>query len=579
MHRTLAVLAIAVFVPSGLRAGAAARVGLDKVVASLVRDLGADLYDVRERASATLRQLGEPAAAALEQAAGSDDPEIRVRAREILADVQSGIRPHWPAETVLLMRHIDRRRQHERYQVVQQIAASIGHEATPFLVQRLAVGDSNEVNYALRALQNMKDDRAWKQVLQLIQKPANDAQARALAWARGKSGQAIEAIERLAREQIQKGERDQAVEAGIQDILGKLKAGKGKGAAAAADTLAKAAPDDARVLYLKAEALVLLDRDREAIAVRKRALELQPDSEAPHFLAGDLLGTLGRRRLAAREWERILTIQPNDGVYDINAWLSLSSIYADSGLFEQAAQYLEKAQQRYAKLKAAKDDAVARGTIESLQAEVNRLRQQASRFPTPGDPVIQDPLPASELQPTLAVAVKDGETKQLQKALASAAAQIRLAVEPPGLRLFEATSAALRYDKANKQLLVLLGDTPACKPFPFEAKGKTFEVAVHAGDQTHVFQIDAATGEAAPAAKFEKDYVLTIKPGVQVGALTSVTLRINGRSQKWSKAIDTGVTLDRLPDHLVIAIEGTTASNVRLSARVQLVTPEPRLEP
>ena len=193
--------------------------------------------------------------------------------------------------------------------------------------------------------------------------------------------------------------------------------------------------------------------------------------------------------------------------------------------------------------------------------------------------MIQDPLPASELQPTLAVAVKDGETKQLQKALASAAAQIRLAVEPPGLRLFEATSAALRYDKANKQLLVLLGDTPACKPFPFEAKGKTFEVAVHAGDQTHVFQIDAATGEAAPAAKFEKDYVLTIKPGVQVGALTSVTLRINGRSQKWSKAIDTGVTLDRLPDHLVIAIEGTTASNVRLSARVQLVTPEPRLEP
>ena len=579
MVRILVILAAAASLPSTLVAAAVHRVPIDTVVASLVRDLGADPYDVRERATATLRKVGDPARAILEKAAESDDPEIRVRARELLGDVRSGIRPHWPAHTVLLMRHFDRQQEHERYQALQQIVAAIGHEAVPFLLQRMAEGNDNEAQWALRFLQQMKDDRAWREVLQLLPNPANDVQARALAWARGQSGQAIEAIEQLARDQIKKVERDPAVEKGIQDILASLQAGKAKEAVSAADALAKKAPNDARILYLKAEALVVLDQDKDAVALRTRALELNPETEAPHFLAAELLGRLGRRRLAAREWERIVAIMPNDGVYDINAWLSLSAIYAASGLFEQAAQYLDKAQQRYAKLKADDKDAVIGGTVESLQMEASRLRQQAARFPTPGAAAVVDPIPDGELAIEVSIQVKDAETKDLGKALARVATQIHVAVEPPALSLFEDTSAELRYDKGRKQLIVMLGDEPACEPFPYEAKDKEFQVAAHAGDRTRLFTVNAESGKAEPGESFDKDYTLKLKAGVKLGTFNDVALRINGKAYPWSKAAEDGLAFDRLPDRLDIIMEGTAPSGGRLTARFDRPAPEPDLKP
>ncbi|MFW6164091.1 MAG: hypothetical protein ACODAJ_15090, partial [Planctomycetota bacterium] len=461
MHRLAIVLAVAVSLPPAWGAGAAARVPVETIVASLVRDLGAQPYDVRERATATLRQIGEPARPALERAARSDDPEVRVRARDVLAELRSGVRPHWPASTVLLMRHFDRRRQHEKYQALQQIVGSLGHEAVPFLVQKMTDDDNNVANWAFRMVQQMNDPRAWKQVLDLIEKPASDTQARALAWARGQSGQATEAIERLAREQIEKAQPDPAVEKALQDIAAQLDASRTKEALAAAKRLAEKAPEDPRPRYLQADALVALDQDKEALALRKRALELNPESEEPHFLAAELLRRRGHRRLAAREWERILDIQPNDGICDIHAWLSLSLAYADSGLFEQAAQYLEKAQERYATLKADGRDAVVGGTIESLQMEVSRLRQLAARYNAPDDAAPTDPIPPSEIQAALRVEVADGTVEGLRQALDGVATQIRLSVEPLTIDLFQDTSATLRYDRGKQQLVLLLGGEPA----------------------------------------------------------------------------------------------------------------------
>ena len=571
---SLLFLTAALSLTSGL---GAATVPLDRIVASLVADLGADPYDARERATASLRKIGEPARAALEEAAKSDDPEIRVRARGLVADIRSGIRPHWSAETVLLLRHYDRTPAHSRYQPLQQLVGALGHEAVPFLIERIAKGDNNESNYALRFLQQIKDDRAWKQVLALVQNPDNDKLVNALAWARGKSGETIAAIEGLARKQIKQGDLKPEVEKAIQAVVAQLAAEKHQEAAAAAEKLAKAAPADARPLYLQAEALVALDKDREAVALRKRALALNPEKEAPHLLAGALLGDLGRRRLAAREWEKILTIPPNTGIYDINAYLSLSSIYAASGLFEQAAQYLAKTQDRFGKLKEADKNAVPGGTIESLQMEQTRLQQLTSRFPTPANAVIHEPIPDSELKAAVAIAVKDGEPDSLQKALTRCATQIRLDVQSPGLDLFDDTSAVLRYDKAKKQLLVLLGDKPACAPIAFEAKEKAFRVAVHLTDRTHILKLDADTGEAEPHAKFEQDYRLTLKPGAKLATFSDVELRLNGKGYKWDAATDKGLKLDRLPDRLDIHLSGTSPSGARLTARFRLPTPKPTL--
>lgn len=55
---------------------------------SLVRDLGADGYGIRKRASETLADEGEKAAPFLEEGLKSDDPEVRWRCRQILRELE-----------------------------------------------------------------------------------------------------------------------------------------------------------------------------------------------------------------------------------------------------------------------------------------------------------------------------------------------------------------------------------------------------------------------------------------------------------------------------------------------------------
>ena len=50
----------------------------------LVRNLGSDDIDVRDSATKSLRDIGEPARSALERAAGSDDAEVASRATDLL---------------------------------------------------------------------------------------------------------------------------------------------------------------------------------------------------------------------------------------------------------------------------------------------------------------------------------------------------------------------------------------------------------------------------------------------------------------------------------------------------------------
>ncbi len=59
-------------------------------IASLVKDLGAEKADVRDRATKELESIGEPARPALKEAAKSDDPEVAWRARTILDHIEGG---------------------------------------------------------------------------------------------------------------------------------------------------------------------------------------------------------------------------------------------------------------------------------------------------------------------------------------------------------------------------------------------------------------------------------------------------------------------------------------------------------
>jgi hypothetical protein len=65
-------------------------------IRDLVRQLGAEEYAAREKASEELRKIGRPAEEALRKAAESEDPEVRSRAKSLLEELSKPKAPEVP---------------------------------------------------------------------------------------------------------------------------------------------------------------------------------------------------------------------------------------------------------------------------------------------------------------------------------------------------------------------------------------------------------------------------------------------------------------------------------------------------
>lgn len=74
-----------------------------KAIAQAVRDLAADDFQVREKATEFLWRAGSAAVPALEKAAAGDDFEVKFRAQGILDKVRYGVTPETPAEVAKLL--------------------------------------------------------------------------------------------------------------------------------------------------------------------------------------------------------------------------------------------------------------------------------------------------------------------------------------------------------------------------------------------------------------------------------------------------------------------------------------------
>ncbi|MDD4892070.1 MAG: hypothetical protein PHU85_19280 [Phycisphaerae bacterium] len=131
-------------------------------VRALIADLGAQRPDVRENAQATLRRIGPKAIPALEEACRSDNPEVRVRARDVLADVRMGVQPDWPADVVLLMRHYAKLPENERVKAINRVAEAIQENSAPFLDVCIRQGRTEpEVATAQRQMARIRRDRLY----------------------------------------------------------------------------------------------------------------------------------------------------------------------------------------------------------------------------------------------------------------------------------------------------------------------------------------------------------------------------------------------------------------------------------
>ena len=353
------------------------------------------------------------------------------------------------------------------------------------------------------------------------------------------------------------------IEAGVKKLRGQLADRKFAEAAEAAAALAAAAPNEARFLYLRAEALVALDKDDEARVLRERAVWLNPEAEAPHFTAGEMLMKMGRRTLAAHEWETILKIPPDNRIYDINAYMRLGVVYAGCGLHQRAADAYSKGLEVVSRaLKADSGVGIIGGTEETIRKRIKALREKANASPAPDGAKVTDVFGDNAYRWNMGIVVKGGKVAELRQALAAAEAQFSMNVQPRGFRLFDKTPVTLKYDRQKKQVVALLNKAPCCKPIPFAAKGAKARIVINNLDCHYIFEIDATTGEAKRVARFEKDYVLKFTAGIKLAALREVTVTINGKKHEWGQLFK-GVKFDYLPKVLDIVIEGGRPSGRR----------------
>jgi tetratricopeptide (TPR) repeat protein len=570
--RSVLGLVLLAAAPAPAEAPRAVPVRVEGVIESLARDLGAERYEVREQATEVLRRVGPAAADALEKAAESDDPEVRIRARRVLADVRLGIGSDWPAEMALLVRHYDGLNEGERQQTMYRLSQGLGDKAVPFLVQRLASDNPREAQNAFYALQRLNSDEAASGILAGLKAAVNPAQANALSWARYRAVGGSDAPRVRVTGPAEAKAPNEVVEKAIQDCLAQIREGKSDQAAGAAREAAKAVPQEPRLAYLQAEACAALGKNDDAKALRERAFAMNPTDELPHARAAEMLEDLGRRRLAAREWESVLKIPPADGAADVNAHLHLAALCNASGIFDRAAASLRTALELLTKARdAGQALTLAGGTEDELRAEVQQALRKASQYPESAKPdgEIVDEVPDSELAVTVARLVKNGTDEDLGRAMATASAVLAVDVQPPELRLFDEAKASLRYDPQKKQLVVTLGGKPCSKPVPFDPKANEGEarVAVESLDRCYIFNVKVATGEAEQAARYEYDYRVTLKPGSKLLALADVVVRVNGKRYDWTE-LQTGTAFDYLPKALDVVLEGTSPNGRRVTSHL-----------
>jgi len=105
--------------------------------------------------------------------------------------------------------------------------------------------------------------------------------------------------------------------------------------AAAAEAYAEAVARDPQAYeerFARAELLVELDRDEEAVAAYRQACELRPDAGACWQALAELGEELGRQALQVEAYEQVVRIDPEN----LKARAFLGPVYLEQGAIEQA---------------------------------------------------------------------------------------------------------------------------------------------------------------------------------------------------------------------------------------------------
>lgn len=521
-------------------------------IQSLIRELGDTRYAVRQGAAEELSKIGYPAVAALEAAAGSDDPEVAATARSILKDARLGVSSTWPKDLVQKIRKYAELDAVGRDSLICRVISEMREDAVPFLVARLGSGDKKEGQSICNALKQEADAGIAGRLLSLLKDPKNEWQARAVAWAHVCRKQPQEALRVLVACRVEGEPRQSVIEQAVGDLCSKIRNKEYDEAGKVAGSFVQAAPTEARFLYLRATALRQLDEEKEARELESRALKLNPDKESPHYVAGDMLMDLGLDDLSKLEWEAILKIDPADDVYDINAWMRLGQLGERGRRNIEAAKCYETGLNLYRKKKAEGHGGYGMTISEDvLKALIGKLRRAGEA----GDGVAVG-RQGKQLKLDIKSIVKDGKQKELLKALRSCKVSTVVKTEPLGIRVLDLKECRLAYDGQTEEISILFNGSAACKPQRCVLGGKKAEVAVVELDCVHMFEVDPESAEVKRLDRFEKDYVIRIVPDANLRGYKGFDVKIGEKVYPWKDLLG-GTTVDYLPPVLELKMEGT----------------------
>lgn len=527
-------------------------------IEALVRRLGSPGFQDRQEASVALGRIGAPAREALEQAARSSDPEVSIRARELLRAIRSGISPAWPEDIRLKAFAFRTLSREDKNEFMRKLM--VDHEADfiPFFLAIVERGDDEAcADFALNCLLKADNKKAaLGGALDPSSPPANLYQARLLVAACAWSMEPADIARALGVKAMDARGKEDLVRLALDVLSSGFKAGKYEKVVKDAGLFA--GQGDARILYYQAMALTELGRKDEAAGIEQKALALNPGSEASHFAAGEMLMSAGCYRLAELEWKKILDIPPADDVYDINAWMRLGSLYSHCGMHAKAADALETGMEKYKTARKKYGQSMGMMGGDNLEAEIAALRAKAAED---GDKVqgVTDAPAGEHVTITITTSVKDGKADEMRKELQNTVACMTVNVQPYGFRLFEEAPSGVRYDTEKKELVVLLNDSPCAAPAKCTLRQKVSTIGIFNLDRCYIFSVDRDTGKASRIKSYDKDYTVRLTPGPAVGKWKDILIKLNGAEYK-PQDLANGMPFDFLPKTLELEVTGKTPS-------------------
>jgi hypothetical protein len=219
-----------------------------------------------------------------------------------------------------------------------------------------------------------------------------------------------------------------------------------------------------------------------------------------------------------------------------------------------------------------------------------KMQLLAERYPDGRGAAKGVKLPATELEPVVAVGVRSGNMEHLQHGLWCAGDPLPMKLNRPLADLMAIeTGNLLRFDPKKKSLFFRYRNITCGKPVPFTPKvvpapvdpaepvDPSSWVGLSIADRVLFYKVEPRYPYPDFQYHFNKDYVVSFNMGLQIVDYSDLRITVNGLPYLPEEIME-GLWFDVLPDTLNIDFEGTALTGERHAFSFKMKLNEPKIE-